>query len=237
LGGNNACLVLEDADLELVAEEVVRGRLMMNGQACSATKRIIVHPALHDELAARLADAAAGQVVGSALEESTTVGPLIDSGAAERVVAQVGDAVAAGAALSTGEVAAEGAYFRPAVLCNVPPSAAVAASEEIFGPVFTLIPAESPQRALEIANQSDYGLMASVFSANLRLAWTLAERLEAGGVVVNGSDNYRPPVIPFGGVKLSGVGREGLGYTTEELSREKTIVLRRFRGWPLDRPR
>ncbi len=105
----------------------------------------------------------------------------------------------------------------------------MARNEEIFGPVFSLIPADSPERALEIANASDYGLMASVFSADLRLAWALAERLDAGGVVINGSDNYRPPVIPFGGVKLSGIGREGLGYTIEELSREKTIVLRRFR--------
>jgi acyl-CoA reductase-like NAD-dependent aldehyde dehydrogenase len=207
---------------------------MMNDQACSATNRINVDAATHDRLAARLTEAVSRQVVGSARAESTTVGPVIDTGAAERVAAQVGDAVAAGAELSAGEGTAEGAYFGPVVLSNVPPGAAVAASEEIFGPVFTLIPAETPQRALEIANQSDYGLMASVFSANLRLAWALAERLEAGGVVVNGSDNYRPPVIPFGGVKLSGVGREGLGYTTQELSREKTVVLRRFRGWPLD---
>ena len=236
LGGNNACLVLEDADLDLVAAEAVRGRLMMNGQACSATKRLIVHPGLHDELAARLAEAAGAQVVGAALDDATTIGPLITPAAAERVAAQVGDAVATGATLAAGEAAADGAYFRPAVLAAVPESAAVAASEEIFGPVFTLIPAPTPRRALEIANASDYGLMASVFSADLELAWALAERLEAGGVVINGSDNYRPPVIPFGGVKLSGVGREGLGYTIEELSREKTIVLRRFRGREVDGP-
>lgn len=236
LGGNNACLVLDDADLELVVSEAIRGRLMMNGQACSATKRIIVHPSLHDELAERLAAAAGAQVVGPSREADTTIGPLINERAAARVASQVGEAVSQGAQLAAGGSENDGAYFRPAVLASVPPEAGVARNEEIFGPVFTLIPAETPERALAIANASDYGLMASVFSRDLQRAWALAERLEAGGVVINGSDNYRPPVIPFGGVKMSGIGREGLGYTLEELSREKTIVLRRFRtGEGLDR--
>ncbi len=229
LGGNNACLVLADADLDLVVAEALRGRLMMNGQACSATKRIIVAESLHDELADRLSKQAERQVVGASREEATVVGPLINEGAARRVASQVEAAVAEGAMLAAGSASADGAYFRPAVLARVPAESAVARNEEIFGPVFSLIPAPSPERALEIANASDYGLMGSVFSSDLRLAWAIAERLEAGGVVINGSDNYRPPVIPFGGVKLSGVGREGLGYTIEELSREKTIVLRRFR--------
>ena len=229
LGGNNASLVLADADLDLVVAEATRGRLMMNGQACSATKRIIVHESLHDELAERLREAVAAQVVGPARDTETTIGPLINARAAARVADQVGGAVADGASLAAGEASADGAYFSPALLAGVPAEAAVARNEEIFGPVFSLIPAPSPERALEIANASDFGLMASVFTRDLRLAWALAERLEAGGVVINGSDNYRPPVIPFGGVKLSGIGREGLGYTIEELSREKTIVLRRFR--------
>lgn len=229
LGGNNACVVLADADLDLVAAEAVRGRLMMNGQACSATKRIIVDSSLHDELVERLVAAAAEQVVGPARERETTIGPLINAGAAARVATQVGDAVSQGGRLATGAATADGAYFAPAVLAGLPAGSGVAGNEEVFGPVFSLIPSATPEQALEIANASDFGLMASVFSADLELAWALAERLEAGGVVINGSDNYRPPVIPFGGVKLSGVGREGLGYTIAELSREKTIVLRRFR--------
>lgn len=85
------------------------------------------------------------------------------------------------------------------------------------------------QQAVALANASSFGLMASVFSRDVQLAMAVAERLQAGGVVINGTDNYRPPIIPFGGVKLSGSGREGLGYTIDELTREKTIVLRRFR--------
>lgn len=229
LGGNNACLVLADADLDLVAAEALRGRLMMNGQACSATKRILVDEALHDELADRLIAAVGRQVVGPSRSPETTVGPLINEKSASRVAGQVGEAVAQGATQVAGEPEANGAYFAPTVLASVPEEAAVARDEEIFGPVFSLIPVPNAQKGLEVANASSFGLMASVFTEDLARAWALAEQLEAGGVVINGSDNYRPPVIPFGGVKLSGVGREGLGYTLEELSREKTIVLRRFR--------
>lgn len=151
--------MLDDADLDLVASELALGRLMMNGQACSASKRVLVDPSLHDDLVERLQVVAAAQVVG---------------------------------------------------------------------PVFTVIPMGGDAEALRVANLSSFGLMASVFSRDLERALALAGRLQAGGVVINGSDNYRPPAIPFGGVKMSGVGREGVGHTLRELTREKTIVLRRM---------
>lgn len=230
LGGNNASLILADADLDLVVAEATRGRLMMNGQACSASKRLVVHESLHDELVERLAEVAHSQRVGPATDPDTTIGPLINAPSAARVAEQVANAVEEGATLAAGETSADNAYFPPAVLAGTPTTAGVARSDEIFGPVFTVIPVASPEQALAVANSSDFGLMGSVFTADLRLAWDLAERMETGGVVINGTDNYRPPIIPFGGVKLSGLGREGLGYTIKELSREKTIVLRRFRG-------
>lgn len=229
LGGNNASLILADADLDLVVAEATRGRLMMNGQACSASKRLIVHESLHDELVERLVAVARAQRVGPATHPETTIGPLINAPSAARVAEQVAAAVAEGATLAAGETSAQNAYFPPAVLAATPTTASVSRSDEIFGPVFTVIPVATPEQALEAANASDFGLMGSVFSADLRLAWALAERLETGGVVINGTDNYRPPVIPFGGVKLSGAGREGIGYTINELSRDKTIVLRHFR--------
>jgi acyl-CoA reductase-like NAD-dependent aldehyde dehydrogenase len=230
LGGNNAALVLADADLDLVVDELAYGRLLMNGQACSASKRILVQQTLHDELAERLADVARDQRVGSALDPETTIGPLITAAAAARVESQVAGALAQGARLAVGDGRAGGAYFPPCVLSNVPVDANVAIDDEIFGPVFALIPVADHDKALEVANSSSFGLMASVFSADVQLAVALAERLQAGGVVINGTDNYRPPVIPFGGTKMSGTGREGAGYTLAELTREKTIVLRRFRA-------
>jgi acyl-CoA reductase-like NAD-dependent aldehyde dehydrogenase len=229
LGGNNGALVLEDADLDLVAPEMVRGRLMMNGQACSASKRIIVHRSLHGELARRLVEAAEEQVVGPATSPETTIGPLITPQAAGRVAAQAQAAVGEGAELMAGQAEADGPWVSPIVLGGVPSSAAVASDDEIFGPVFTLIPVDSTAEAVSVANGSSFGLMASVFSADLSLAVAVAERISSGGVVVNGTDNYRPPNVPFHGVGLSGTGREGIGYTLEELTREKMIVLKDFR--------
>jgi acyl-CoA reductase-like NAD-dependent aldehyde dehydrogenase len=236
LGGNNAAIVLADADLDLVVSELTHGRLLMNGQACSASKRILVHRSLQHDLADRLAEVACAQRVGRSVDPETTIGPLITAKAAARVESQVTGAVAQGARLVAGDAHAEDAYFRPCVLAQVPVDADVARDEEIFGPVFTLIPVADHGEALAVANGSSFGLMASVFSADLQLAVALAERLQAGGVVINGTDNYRPPVIPFGGTKLSGTGREGAGYTLAELTREKTIVLRRFRAPLQDLP-
>lgn len=229
LGGNNACLVLDDADLDLVAGEILKGRTLMNGQACSASKRVIVHRSLHDDLATRMAEIVAAQKVGPAPEEATTIGPLIHEGAAARVAAQVANARDQGAEIAAGSGESDGAYFAPTLLAGVPHTADVAIDDEIFGPVFNLIPVDSEAEALAVANSSSFGLMGSVFSADPQRALGVAEELESGGVVINGTDNYRPPVIPFGGVKLSGRGREGIGYTLEEMTREKPIIFRRFR--------
>lgn len=232
LGGNNACIVLDDADIELVAQEAVRGRILMNGQACSASKRVIVHRSLHDELAGRLAEAAVSQRVGAATESGSTIGPLIHAGAAAKVASQVANAKAQGAGIAAGTGEADGAYFAPTVLAGVPATADIARDDEIFGPVFNLIPVDSEAEAIEIANASSFGLMSSVFSVDPQRALRVAEQVESGGVVINGTDNYRPPVIPFGGVKMSGRGREGLGYTLDELTRERPIIFRRFRSRP-----
>lgn len=229
LGGNNAMVVLDDADIDLVAAEAVRGRIMMNGQACSASKRVVVHRSLHDELASRLSEVVAGLSVGDAVDPGSQIGPLIHPGAAEKVASQVANAMSQGAEVAAGSGEADGAFFAPTVLADVPTGADVACDDEIFGPVFNLIPVDSPEEAVEVANASSFGLMASVFSRNPQRALIIGEQLESGGVVINGTDNYRPPIIPFGGTKMSGRGREGLGYALEELTREKTIVLRRFR--------
>ena len=230
LGGNNGCLVLDDADLDLVAAEILRGRVLMNGQACSASKRVIVDRSLHDDLATRMAAAVSAQKVGPAPDAATTIGPLIHERAAAKVAAQVANAKGQGAEVAAGSGESDGAYFAPTLLAGVPYSADVAIDDGIFGPVFNLIPVDGEAQAIEVANSSSFGLMASVFSADPQRALGVAEVLQSGGVVINGTDNYRPPVIPFGGVKLSGRGVEGIGYTLEEMTREKPIIFRRFRA-------
>lgn len=229
LGGNGAAIVLPDADLDLVVSETLRGRLLMNGQACAATKRLVVHRDVAADLTARLAAALAEVRPGDPTDESTRLGPLIDAAAADRVAAQVAQVVADGGRLVLGSTHADGARFGPAVLTDVPTTAAVAIDDEIFGPVFPVIPVADEAEAVAVANASALRLTAAVFSADVTRAIALAEQLDFGGVVVNGTNNYRPPVVPFGGVGLAGAGREGDGWTIEEMTRTRFLAVRGLR--------
>jgi acyl-CoA reductase-like NAD-dependent aldehyde dehydrogenase len=234
LGGNDAAILCRDCDLDLAVPDLIFGRTLMNGQACASNKRIIVHRDIADELVARLVAAVEALKVGDPLDSATQVGPLISPAAAATVAAQLARAVGQGAAVAAGTGTADGAFFAPCVLRTVPRSADVATDDEIFGPVLTCIPFAAEAEAVSIANQSSYGLSGCVFSRDWARAMAIADQMESGGVVVNGTGNYRPFFVPFGGVKQSGLGREGLGFTMEELSQAKYTVLRRFRGHALE---
>lgn len=229
LGGNGAAVVLDDADLDHVVVETVRGRMLMNGQACAATKRLIVHRSVADEVMDRLREALRAVRVGDPIDWDSEVGPLIDGPSAERVASQVANAVAQGGKLVEGRAQADRAWFGPTLVGSLPPDADVARDDEIFGPVVSAIPFETDDEAVDIVNSSKLALTAAVFSGDLPRATTMAERLEVGGVVVNGTNNYRPPVVPFGGVGLAGSGREGIGYTYEDLTRTRFIAIRGLR--------
>ena len=235
LGGNGAAVVMDDADLDLVVSETLRGRMLMNGQACAATKRLVVHRKVAGEIVERLDAALSAVKVGDPADEASEVGPLIDARSAARVAAQVANAVSQGGRLVRGDPAATGAWYPPALLSSVPSGADVAADDEIFGPVVTTIPFDDDEAAVRIVNSSRLALTAAVFSSDLRRALRVAERFQVGGVVINGTNNYRPPVVPFGGVGLAGTGREGIGYTYEELTRTRFIAIRGVRpaGVPL----
>jgi acyl-CoA reductase-like NAD-dependent aldehyde dehydrogenase len=230
LGGNDAAIVCRDADLELAATELVFGRTLMNGQACASNKRIIVHRSISAELADRLSTHLAAKKLGDPLDPATAIGPLISREAAARVSDQVARAVEQGATLAFGSGTPRDAFFGPCILTDVPRSADVAIDDEIFGPVLTCIPFDTEDEAVAIANQSSYGLSGCVFSRDWPRALQLSDRLACGGAVVNGTGNYRPFLVPFGGVKQSGLGREGLGYTLEEMSQPRYTVLRRIRS-------
>jgi len=229
LGGNDAAIVCTDADLELAAAELVFGRTLMNGQACASNKRIIVHRSIAGELVERLSALLARMTVGDPLDPASSMGPLISEPAAERVGHQVARAIEQGGRLAFGSTRRSGAFFKPCVLADIPRSADVAKDDEIFGPVLTCIPFDTEDEAICIANQSSFGLSGCVFSRDWARALQLSDRLACGGVVVNGTGNYRPPFVPFGGVKQSGLGREGLGFTLEEMSQPRYTVLRRIR--------
>ncbi|GAA2719904.1 aldehyde dehydrogenase family protein [Actinocorallia aurantiaca] len=239
LGGNGAAIVLPDADLDLVVSETLRGRLLMNGQACAATKRVLAHRSIAADLTERLHAALAEIRPEDPLKEDARLGPLIDAGAAARVAGQVRRVVSEGGRRILGAPEADGPWYAPALLADVPASAAVACDDEIFGPVFPVIPVEDEAEAVAVANSSALRLTAAVFSPDLPRAMAVAQRLDFGGVVLNGTNNYRPPVVPFGGVGLAGAGREGDGYTIEEMTRTRFLAIRGLRpaGAPLDGPR
>ncbi|MEM9158716.1 MAG: aldehyde dehydrogenase family protein [Verrucomicrobiota bacterium] len=229
LGGNDPAILLEDADLDLAAAQIVYGRTLMNGQTCASNKRIIVHRSLHEGLAERLTEKLSKLAIGDPLDPASQLGPLIDPPSAQRVASQTKRILEQGGKLLHGKLEPDSAFLTPLLVGEVPKTADVASDDEIFGPVLPLIPFDEDSEAIEIANQSCYGLSGSVFSQDWERAESVAEQLEAGGVVLNGTGNYRPYIVPFGGVKMSGVGREGLGYTLEEMSQTRYTVWRNWR--------
>ena len=228
LGGNGAAIVRSDADLDHVVSETLRGRLLMNGQACAATKRLIAHRSIAAELTERLVSALVDVVPGDPLADDARLGPLIDEHAAAVVEAQVQRTVAEGARRPLG-APPDGAWFAPTVLADVPHHAPILHEDEVFGPVVPVVAVDGDDAAVALANDTRLRLTAAVFSADLPTAMSMAQRLDFGGVVINGTNNYRPPIVPFGGVDLAGAGREGLGWTIGELTRTRFIALRGLR--------
>lgn len=224
LGGNDATIVCADADLDTAAEAVVLGRLARgNGQICCAVKRVFVDAQVYDRFADILTRKARALKVGDQLEEDTDVGPLITEQAARQVEALINDAVAAGATLRAGGPRRD-AFIEPTVLTNIPPDVELF-REETFGPVAPLVPFQSLDEAIRMANDTPYGLQAAVFTQNISRALDIAHRLEVGGVIINWSSAVRVESLPFGGVKMSGHGREGLHDTLNEMTEQKTILV------------
>jgi acyl-CoA reductase-like NAD-dependent aldehyde dehydrogenase len=224
LGGNDALIVCDDADLEKAAEAVVLGRLARgNGQICCAVKRVLVDAPSFDDLAEILTEKAKALRVGDPLEPDTDVGPLITTEAAERVETFIEEAVAAGATVRAGGHRHD-AFVEPTVLTDVPPAVPLF-REEVFGPVAPLVPFHTVDEAVAVANDTPYGLQAAVFTNDISRAFDMAYRLQVGGVVVNWSSAVRVENLPFGGVKLTGHGREGLHDTLELMTRQKSILV------------
>lgn len=224
LGGNDALIILADADLEKAATAVVLGRLARgNGQICCAVKRVLVEAPIYEKFAALLTEKAKALKVGDQLLEDTDVGPLINENAASEVENFVSSAVTAGAKLLVGGKR-KGAFMEPTVLTDVGIDMSVF-KEEVFGPVVPLVSFTSIDEAIQMANDSPYGLQSAVFTPDINKAIDIAYRLEAGGVIINWSSALRVETLPFGGIKLSGHGREGIHDTLEEMTDQKTIVV------------
>ncbi|WP_459547063.1 NAD-dependent succinate-semialdehyde dehydrogenase [Nocardia sp. X0981] len=223
LGGSDPFVVLDDADLEKTVAAGVGNRLANAGQACTASKRFIVVDEVYDRFLAAFVTAMRECVPGDPTDPATVFGPLSSRRAVDELARQIGDAVAKGATVVTGgqRIAGPGAYFQATVLTGVTPGMR-AYHEELFGPVAVVHKVDSVDAAVELANDSPYGLAASVFCADAELARSVADRLETGMVWINGTSRTSPD-LPFGGVKRSGVGRELAHYGISEFANKKLI--------------
>ncbi len=225
LGGNAALIVDADADLAHAAHRAAVGAFAHAGQVCIAVQRILVVKEVYEQFREIFLETIARKIgVGDPAREETVVGPFIDAAAAFRVRTWISEALQAGATLAAGGLG-EGNLMPPTVLENITPEMKVW-REEIFGPVATLTPCRDFSEALVLANDSAYGLQAGVFTNTLAHAWQAFEELEVGGVIINDAPIFRVDHMPYGGVKASGLGREGVRLAMEELTEPRLLVLK-----------
>jgi len=231
LGGNGPVVVLEDADLDAAAEATVTACFLCAGQSCTAGERLLVHRDVRDAFVEKLARLVTEQVLlGDPFADGTTLGPLNNEPTAEKMDEHVADALDRGAALVSGGSRAEGfptdLYWQPTILTDVPPGALVAV-EETFGPVAPIVDIGSLDEAVELANASPYGLLAAIFTGDIRRGLEFADRVRTGWVNVNESSNYWESHLPFGGRSgsASGIGRVGGTSVMEAFTELQTIVV------------
>lgn len=223
LGGNAATFIDASADLAYAAERCAMGAFVNSGQVCISLQRIYVHEAIYDAFAAHMAEATQKLKVGSPYEDDTFMGPLINDEACERAMRWVESAIEEGA-MPLLPPHREGRVFYPCVMTNVRDDMAIVC-EEVFAPIVSLVRVSGFEDALPRMNNSPYGLQFSVFTNDLRVMQEAIEELDAGGVVINDMPTLRFDIQPYGGVKLSGVGREGPRFAIEEMSEIKSVVI------------
>ena len=223
LGGNDPLIVLKDADLDKCIPVAVDGAFGNNGERCTSIKRIIIEEGIADRFLERFAAEAAKLKVGDQMDPATDVGPLIDAATAAEIEDRVSRSVTAGARLVLGN-RREGALYWPTILDNVTPDMPVVA-DETFGPVAPLIRVADFEEAIRVANDTPFGLQSGIFTNDLAKAMAAARRLKVGAVKINKGPGFRAEHLPFGGVKDSGIGREGVKYAVESMTTLKTIVI------------
>jgi acyl-CoA reductase-like NAD-dependent aldehyde dehydrogenase len=222
LGGNGPTIVCEDADVDAISSMLARNATRLAGQSCISVQNIFVHQSLAKVLTERIAVEMAALRLGDPLEDTTDIGTLIDENAARRVESWVNDAVRDGARLVVGGHR-HGAAFEPTLLSDVRADARIVC-DEIFGPVANIIAFDSLDEAVEAVNASPYGLQCGVLSRSLETCMNLAKRLRTGGVILNGTSTWRTDQLAYGGVKDSGIGREGPKYAIRDLTEERLIL-------------
>ena len=223
LGGNDPMVVLNDADIDKAVKGVINGAFLNAGQVCMGVKRIIIEDEIADEFAEKLVKETEKLVMGNPLDIKTTLGTLISENAARQVEETVNNAVKEGAEILTGGVR-EGAFYSATVIDNVKEDMDLVV-RETFGPVAPILRVNSVEEAIKVANNTEYGLQAGVFTESYSNAMKCAQEIEAGTVFVNKQSTFRTDNMPFGGFKNSGVGKEGIKYAVGEMTKTKLIGL------------
>jgi len=224
LGGNAACVIDEDADIEDAIERVIVGAYYQSGQSCISVQRLLVHRKIYDEFKSRYVEKVKALVSGDPSDEDTFIGPMISEGEAERLHGWIEEAKDKGATILCGGTR-EGAMLEATVMENVPKDCD-ASAEEAFGPLSILVPFDNYDDALEEVNNSRYGLQAGVFTRDIYKAHKAWDVLDVGGVVIGDVPSWRVDNMPYGGVKDSGLGREGIRYAIEDMSETRLMVIR-----------
>ena len=223
LGGNAAVIIEPDADLDYAVQRCVTGGFTYAGQTCISVQRIFVHESVAAAFTEHLVARVQALATGDPGDDATVVGPLIDTGAAQRIEGWIEEAVAQGAQLLAGG-SRVGPVVRPTVLSHVTAKMNVSC-QEVFGPLVTITPYRDFEAALQAVNESDYGLQAGIFTNNIGRIFQAFEQLEVGGVLANEIPTFRADHMPYGGAKDSGIGREGLRYAIEDMTEPKLLVM------------
>jgi acyl-CoA reductase-like NAD-dependent aldehyde dehydrogenase len=224
LGSNSAVIIEDDADLEAAVPRCLTGSFANSGQVCISVQRIFAHQRVHGEFLDRMVEGARKLTIGHPHEPATDISSLITVKEAERVRGWIEEAVQSGARLHTGG-ARRRATVEPAVLSQVPPEVKISC-REAFGPVVAVNAASGLDEAIEMVNASEYGLQASIYTRDIEKAFEAARRVHVGGFLINEVPTYRVDQMPYGGVKLSGMGREGPKYAVEEMTEVKLVSWR-----------
>jgi glyceraldehyde-3-phosphate dehydrogenase (NADP+) len=225
LGGNAGVIVDETADLDWAVNRLAYGAFAYAGQVCISVQRIYVTDAIYDEFERRFVERVRTVKVGDPLDPTTDLGPMIDAGAVARTDAWVREALADGARALTGGTA-DGLHYAPTVLVDVPKDARVC-GEEVFAPVVNLFRVPDFAAAIAEINDSRFGLQCGVFTSSLERTLTAHDELEVGGVIVNDVPTWRIDPMPYGGVKDSGLGREGLRWSIEDMTEPRLLAFAR----------
>jgi len=223
LGGNAGVIVHKDADLKLAVAQSAAGGFANAGQNCISVQRMFVHHDVYEDFTDQFVSAVKAMQVGDPRDPNTDIGPLITERDAQRAESWVNEAVSQGAALVYGKER-QGAMFYPTILTQTTPDMKVSC-EEVFAPVVTLVPYTEWDDAIALINSSDYGLQAGLFTRDMNLIMKAWEQIDVGGLQVNSASTFRVDHMPYGGIKGSGFGREGVKYTIDEMTEIRLMVL------------